>query len=147
MIEPIDYEKINKDERFNSLGKLDVFDYSQGCADYGPGQSLSGTPNKTSVYLFDCEDKCLARMCNISTTNIDGVDDCMICGDVLREMVSEHVFGGSSVNIRMNRRAYDQLVAWWWDKKECAIPSGIRSFAGADIVIDDDIKNNQETVL
>jgi len=142
----IDYDKINNDERFNSLDKSDVFDNAQGNADFGMGQVVSKTPNKTSVYLFDCFDKCVARLVNISTTNIDGVDDNRLRGDVLREMVNEHFFRKNSIRISMNSQAYDQLMAWWWDKKECKEPKGIGSFAGADIYIDEDIKNNQETV-
>jgi hypothetical protein len=147
----IDYDKINKDEKFNSLDKPDVFDNAQGNADFGMGQVVSKTPNKTSVYLFYCFDKCVARMVNISTTNIDGVDDNRLCGYVLMQMVNEylvnkHLFKKNYISIWMNSLAYNQLMAWWWDKKECKEPKGIGSFAGTDICIDDDIKNNQETV-
>lgn len=145
----IDYEKINSMEKFNSLSSPNVWDHAGGLADYedyDSNERASVTANKTSVYLFNELDECVCRMVNISTTNIDGVDDKVLEGDILRDMVTAEILS-DRFHLRMNRRAYSQLLMWWWNKKECKEPEAIGVFAGAVVIVDDTIPSNQETVI
>ena len=157
----IDYEEINRTEKYNSLSSKLVYDYAEGVADYEHYEKASVTKNKTSVYLFLGSREmglynitnilCVARVVNISTSNIDGVYDMPLCGDILRELASDYATNEKDsepkYHFRMNRRAYDQLLRWWWDKKECKEPEALATFANVGIVIDDRIQNNQETVI
>lgn len=128
------------------LGSPQVFDNAQGNA--------SSTSNKTSIYLYR-DDECIARMCNISLSNIDGngdmthipdnIDDFSVGGDVLIEMVS--AFLPDDLTLRMNKPAYTQLFKWWYAQKKVEQPVEFTRFGGVDILIDDNISPNEATVI
>ena len=131
------YERINRRDKFADLSSEYVFD--------NDGGSASCTQNKTSIYLMGENAECLARMVNISVSNIDGVDDFSVEGTILTGMISKNIKIGKQ--IRMNTTAYGQLLDWWYSQKEVEEPEEFKSFAGVEIVIDDRIQNNQETVI
>jgi len=124
-----------------------VWDSSEGNA--------SCTANKTSVYLFNKEHGCLARMVNISTSEIDEIDEISISVDVLLRMIRSHENKDlqKQFYIKMNKLAHDQLMAGIYKREGCVLPNeddfGLRlaEIAGARVVIDDTIPNDQETVI
>ena len=73
----------DEEDRFNTLRSIHVWDSSEGNA--------SCTANKTSVYLFNEENECLARMVNISTSVIDEIDDFSLSIDVLLRMIKKYM--------------------------------------------------------
>jgi hypothetical protein len=131
----ISYKRINQSVKFNDLSSSYVWDNAIGAA--------SCSANKTSIYLFE-GNNCIGRMVNISTTNIDGVDDFSVCGSILVDMCAKNFRCGRS--LRMNDRAYNQLLDWFYSQKEVKEPVDFKRFGGAEIVIDDRISNNQATV-
>ena len=135
------YERINRRDKFADLSSEYVFD--------NDGGSASCTQNKTSIYLMGENAECLARMVNISVSNIDGVDDFSVEGTILTGMISKNISKNIKIGkqIRMNTTAYGQLLDWWYSQKEVEEPEEFKSFAGVEIVIDDRIQNNQETVI
>jgi len=142
----IDYEAINKDPRFSELSSEHTFDNAQGNA--------SVTCNKTSMYLFDKKGRCIARLCNISLSNIDGngdmtkvpdnIDDFSVGLRVVVNMVSMYM--GDGVTVRMNEDAYDQLLYAWYSMKLVKEPTRFMDFNGVHIVIDNSISGRQTTV-
>jgi len=140
------YDKIRENPMFNKLGSEHLFDNAQGCA--------SSTPNKTSIYLFK-SDVCLARLCNISLSNIDGngdmteipdeIDDFSVGGDCLIDMLSKYSPG--DFILRMNRQAYAQLWKWWYSHNNVEQPERFTSFGGAEIIIDPSLDGYEQTVV
>jgi hypothetical protein len=132
----IDYEELNG--RFNSARLRSVFDNAQGNA--------SGSRNKTSIYLFLGRDgtDCVRRLANISTRDIDGIEEFGLDGLCLLRMLIAYT---PEAYLRMNTIVYRQLLEWWWRQKECSEPEALSHFAGAAIVIDDEIRSDQETVI
>ncbi|KKM25661.1 hypothetical protein LCGC14_1592790 [marine sediment metagenome] len=143
----IDYKAINEDPRFDRLSSRQVMDNAMGCA--------SSTENKTSIYLLDAEDNCVARLCNISLSNIDGhpsldpipdnIDDFGVWWRNVCDLVCLNA--GGAYQLRMNKYAYAQLVSDWYGEKGVKRPERFDKFNGTMIVVDPSVSCTQKTVI
>ena len=136
-------------EILQSLSQVGVYDNAYGNA--------SATRNKSSVYLVHHETGIVARICNISTTNIDGhgdpgfhpVDDFSLCYLIVAEMIAHCVkcHELKDYTLTMNPTVYNQLVVDWYKESNVGYPGGFRSFMSINIDVDDSIQCNEDTVL
>ena len=122
----------------NGLSDSAVYDNAQGNA--------SPTANKTSVYVVAVIPTSIAevyRICNISTSDIDNVDDFAISTEVLakaiHDMQSAIGAWACPMFLLMNYVVYDQL----------AHPSApeVLKWRGIDVVIASNIGNAEETLI
>ena len=135
----------DEEDRFNTLRSIHVWDSSEGNA--------SCTANKTSVYLFNEDNECLARMVNISTSVIDEIDDFSLSIDVLLRMIKKYMDLWKHLYIKLNSTAHEQLMVGIYKREGVALPKEgdfewkLSAIAGARVIIEPTIKNNQETVI
>ena len=140
-------------ENLKSLTQPDVYDNASGNA--------SNTANKTSVYLHDSHHGLVARVCNISCTNIDGhgtdpayhgVDDFALFYEILVELVTHYVMPGEEerFSLIMNSTALQQVTKdWLFRHGEAAItePEPFAKFMGIRIAVDNTILCNEDTTI
>jgi hypothetical protein len=111
------------------------------------------TQFKLQFGLAERDVRALKRVCNISCTNIDGVDDFLLNVNVLRKAIMDLEDGGSGAVIFGNKHVFyhlaqlaDQKGNVWWDKEN---PFGvpILKFFGLPVIKDDEIKSDEATVV
>jgi len=141
--------------KFNRLSSDCVWDNAEGNA--------SCTANKTSVYLLvelpdrHGEYECLARMANISTgiNEIDEIDDFSLSVDILLDMIKRYNMVAKHLIISLNKTAHEQLMVGIYTREGARLPIEgeddfrwqLSKIAGAKVVINDGITNDQKTVI
>lgn len=102
--------------------------------------------------LFIHDPRCIKRVVNISTTNIDGIDDFAFDEDALIEAVSDLEYNGENAMILCNRTVLAQMWKRVSGKANCwtqtADPFGkpVAQFNMIPIFREDQITNTQATV-
>jgi len=102
--------------------------------------------------LFIHDPRCIKRICNISTTNIDGVDDFSFNEDSLIDAASELEYNGEGAIIVCNRTVSAQMWKRLKDKAnvnfsvEQAFGKPVLAFNLIPIFREDQITNTQATV-
>jgi hypothetical protein len=147
MGEKPDFEVLKKLPLYNTLASCFLFDNSGGIA--------SHTQNKTSIWLVSGGEggEAIYRVCNISTTNIDGTNEIglVTCGyqdgksrihspvlpSAVRMVAPKHT------DMYLNSWALQQLG--WADM--FSQTGEIGEFMGCRCVIDNSIPNNEDIVF
>jgi len=133
------------DYKFNKLISDCVWDNAEG--------SASCKANKTSVYLFNKEKRCRARLVNISTSEIDEIDEFSLSVMMLLRMIRKYTTYEKDLHIRLNKTAHEQLRVGIYKLEGVPLPKKgdfkwqLAKIAGVKVVITRRITNNQATVL